>query len=44
MADGICPVCGRDIYDHDAVERKVCHDTVSGYRRRLEVAGKEVRR
>jgi hypothetical protein len=35
MADGICPTCGRDIYNHDATERKVCHDAVSGYRRPL---------
>jgi hypothetical protein len=35
MVDGICPNCGRDIYDHDASERKVCHDAVSGYRRPL---------
>jgi hypothetical protein len=35
MADGICPNCGRDIYDHDATERKACHDAVSGYRRPL---------
>lgn len=33
---GICPNCDRPIIDHDAQERKECHDAVSGFRRYLD--------
>jgi hypothetical protein len=33
MAEGICPNCKRPIVEHDADDRKRCHDALSGYRR-----------
>lgn len=30
---GICPYCLIPISEHDAQERKVCHDALSGYQR-----------